>query len=408
MPALAPLRISAFRRLAATYGLNELSWGLATVALAALAYDKTGSALAPTALFLASTFVPALLTPALTARLDRVPVREALGGLYLAEAAAFGSLALFAERLWLPVLLLLALIDGVLALTGRALTRASVAAVLTPTEQLRDGNALLNVLFASCLMGGPALGGLLLAAWGTGAPLAVAAGAFTAMALIALGGRALPGATSGDEPWLQRARDGLSFARGDVRVRRLLTVQAATLVCCALTVPVEIVYARESLAGTSATYGLLLAAWGAGTVIGSLVFARWATLALTVLVPGSLLTTAAGYGVLALAPGLALALVGCVLGGMGNGVQVVAVVQALQERVAPDLQARVMGLAESVNAAAVGVGFLCGGTLAALASPRAVFACAAFGVVVMAGGFVLALREDRARHRTLARGFAAS
>jgi hypothetical protein len=85
MTALDPLRIPAFRRLAATYTLDELGFSFGTVSLAILVFAKTGSALATTALFLASTFVPALVAPALTARLDRLPVRRALPGLYLVE-----------------------------------------------------------------------------------------------------------------------------------------------------------------------------------------------------------------------------------------------------------------------------------------------------------------------------------
>src|SRR3712207_8768745 len=50
MRMLEPLRVPAFRRLAATYGLNELGWGLVTLALAVLVYERTGSPLAPTAL----------------------------------------------------------------------------------------------------------------------------------------------------------------------------------------------------------------------------------------------------------------------------------------------------------------------------------------------------------------------
>ena len=37
--------------------------------------------------------------------------------------------------------------------------------------------------------------------------------------------------------------------------------------------PVEVIFARQ-LTGDDAAYGLMLAVWGAGTVLGSLVFAR--------------------------------------------------------------------------------------------------------------------------------------
>ena len=49
---------------------------------------------------------------------------------------------------------------------------------------------------------------------------------------------------------------------------------ALTLTCLAAFTPVEIVYATDSLGGGSVTYGLILAAWGAGTVTSSVLFAR--------------------------------------------------------------------------------------------------------------------------------------
>jgi MFS family permease len=110
---------------------------------------------------------------------------------------------------------------------------------------------------------------------------------------------------------------------------------------------------------------------------------------------------------MAVAPSVAVALLGCVVGGFGNGMQVVAAIQALQERVATEFQARVMGLAESINAAAMGLGFLAGGALATLGSPRLVFAAAAIGVAALTPAFAGAMRRPApapARARARARG----
>src|SRR4051795_3560330 len=128
MTALQPLRSPAFRRLATTYTLDEVAWSFGTVALAILVYARTSSALAATALFLASTFVPALLAPALTARLDRLPVRRALPALYLVEAALYLVLVVAAGLFWLPLVLVLAIGDGAIAIVGRAVTPAALSA----------------------------------------------------------------------------------------------------------------------------------------------------------------------------------------------------------------------------------------------------------------------------------------
>src|SRR6476646_2648566 len=94
----APLRRPAFRRLAISFGVNELGDWMGLVALSVLVYDQTGSALATTALFLGTGFVPAGLAPILVTRIEQPPPRFALPALYCGEAAAFGALALLASN----------------------------------------------------------------------------------------------------------------------------------------------------------------------------------------------------------------------------------------------------------------------------------------------------------------------
>src|SRR3954453_17186595 len=108
------MAIRPFGRLLGSYTVNELGDSIGLVALAVLVFDST-NAVAPTAaFFLAAKFLPALVAPALTAHMDRMPLRRALPGLYVLEAAAFAGLAFFAagHRFLLPVVLALGLVDG--------------------------------------------------------------------------------------------------------------------------------------------------------------------------------------------------------------------------------------------------------------------------------------------------------
>ena len=392
---LAPLRIPAFRRLATSYALNEVGWSFGTVALAVLVFDRTASALATTLVFLATTFLPALLAPALTARVDRLPVRRALPGLYLAEAALFAGLVAVSARFCLPALVLLAFVDGAIAIAGRALTRAAVAAVLKPVGALEAGNKLLNVLFSIAYAAGPALAGAVVAGVGVGASLAVNASLFGVMALTLATARALPPARAdGDHRWRRRLRAGVAYVRRHGAVRRVLGAHAAALSFGAAATPVEVVYAKQSLGAGAGAYGLLLAAWGAGTVLSSVGLARARRTPALVLIPLGAAGVGLGFLVMAAAPALAVALVGCLLGGAGNGVYYVSVVQALQERIEDDFQARVMGLLESTTAAAYGAGFLLGGALTALADARLAIAVAGVGVLLAAGAIVALLRGE--------------
>src|SRR5215216_7056729 len=94
---LAPLAVRPFGRLLSSYTLNELGDSVGLVALAVLVYDRT-EAVAPTAaFFIAAKFLPALLAPALTARVDQLSLRRTLPAIYVLEAAAFAALGVFAE-----------------------------------------------------------------------------------------------------------------------------------------------------------------------------------------------------------------------------------------------------------------------------------------------------------------------
>jgi predicted MFS family arabinose efflux permease len=400
MRPFQPLTVRAFRRLATTYALNELAWGFGTIALAVLVYDRTGSAAATTLLFLSTTFLPALLAPALTSRLDRLPVRRALPALYTGEAALFASLSLLSGRFLLPVVLALALADGLLAIVGRALTRAAVAAAVKPVGGLEAANKLLNVVFSVALAVGPALGGLVVAAGGAGVSLAVAAGLFGLMALALVSCRTLPPAPeAGVDSWRDRLQSGLRYVLAHRAVRRLLTAHAATIIVVAAVVPIEIVYVKDSLGSGDAAYGLLLAAWGAGTVLSSLALMRARSAASLALIPWAAATTGAGYALMALAPSVPVAVLGCLVGGAGNGIYYVCVVQAVQERVADEFQARVMGLLESVNAGFLGVGFVLGGLVTSLADPRTAIAMSAIGALLSAGAIRAVARAERGARR---------
>jgi MFS family permease len=380
-----PLRRPLFRRLAASYAINELGDWMGIIALSVLVFDRTGSALATAALFLGTRFLPALFAPVLVAEAEKPPPRFALPVIYCGEAAAFGALAVLANHFSLPLVVALAAVDGALALAGRALTRAVVAAALEPSGELRAGNALLNVAFTGGAAVGPALAGLVVAGFGVQSALLLDAVSFYVVAWVLFSAGTMPRA----EPELGRMRDrvraGIAYIRGETILRRLLAAQGAAFVFFAAVLPVEVVYVKETLGSTDTGYGVMLASWGAGMVVGSLLFARVRQASLAYLLFFSTLAVGAGYLGLAAAPTLALACAASVVGGAGNGVQWVAAISAVQELTAEAMQARVMSVLESIGAAMPGLGFVVGGVIAALVSPRITFLAAGFGVIAIVG-----------------------
>jgi MFS family permease len=375
-----PLRRPLFRRLATTYTVNELGDWMGIIALSVLVFDRTDSALATAGLFLGTRFLPALLAPILVARAERPPPRFALPVIYCGEAAAFGGLALLASNFSLAGVIVLATVDGALALAGRSLTRAVVASLLEPAGELRAGNALLNVAFTGGAALGPGLAGLVVAGFGVQTALLLDAASFYAIAWILLTAGPMPRAEPEAGRMRDRVRAGIAYIREKTVLRRLLLAQGAAFIFFAAVIPVEVVYAKETLAASDSGYGLMLASWGVGMVVGSLVFAAVRRASLALLLFFSTLAVGAGYLGLAAAPTLALACAASVVGGAGNGVQWVSTISAVQEMTAEGMQARVMSVLESIGAAAPGLGFMVGGVVASVASPRTAFLIAGLGV----------------------------
>jgi MFS family permease len=380
---LAPLRVPAFGRLLFGYTLNSFGDYVGLVALAVLVYAETGSAMATTALFIAGQFLPAFAAPAATARVDQLPLRAVLPSIYLTEAVIFGVLAVLAGSFALIPVLALACLDGILMLTARGLTRGAVNAVLTPRDLLREGNALMNVAFAASNVGGTALGGLLVHFFSVATALWVDAASFALIGAILVTSRRLPRAHGEPERFLERIRGGLRYVRESKPVGQLLVGQSVALILFTLIVPIEVVYADRTLHTDEAGFGLLLSAWGAGVVVGSLLFIVIKRRSTRLLVLSSTLAIAVAYLGMAVSRELWLACAFCVIGGAGNGIQWVAVMTALQEATPADLQARITGLLESSTAAMTGVGFLIGGVITSLYSPPAAFGIAGVGLVVL-------------------------
>ena len=379
----APLRRHGFRRLALSYAVNELGDWLGIVALSVLVFDETGSALASAALFLGTGFLPAMLTPLLVVRAERGPARLTLPVIYCCETAVFGALAVSAAHFSLPVVVALAAIDGVLALTARSLTRAVAASMLEPAGELRAGNAILNVAFTGGAAVGPALGGLLVAGFGVQAALLLDAASFYAVAVILLTAGPLPKAEPEPGRFRERLATGIAYISDRPLLRRLIMAQSAAFLFFAAVIPVEVIYAKETLDAGDAGYGALLASWGTGMVIGGVAFALLRRAPLGYLLLVSTVTIGAAYVGMAAAPTLLIACAAAVAGGAGNGVQWVALISAVQELTSERMQARVVSVVESAGAAMPGVGYLVGGLIAAGHDPRAAFAVAGAGVLAV-------------------------
>jgi MFS family permease len=318
--------------------------------------------------------------------------------LYFCEAVAFAVLAVLAgdDTFVLAAVLAVAAVDGTLATAARARTRAAAAAILEPRELLREGNGILNIGFTAGAAIGPALAGLLVATAGAQTALLADAASFLAVGLLLATSGALP-AAPGDETggWFARMRRGMAYVRERVALQRLLAAEGVAFVFFALVLPIEVAFAKETLDAGDFGYGLLLAAWGVGMVVGSVLFSSLRETPLTTLLIGGTFAIGVAYAATGLAPSLAVACAASAVGGAGNGVQWVAVVTAVQNLTAGPYQARVIGLLESLASGLSGVGFLLGGVIAATLSPRASYVVAGLGVLIVLALAIITLRGVR-------------
>jgi predicted MFS family arabinose efflux permease len=328
--ALAPLRLPGFSRLATAYTLNELGNWVGEIALAVFVFDETGSPLATAALFIGMHFLPAFLSQAVIARTEPIGTKVVLPALYLGEAVAFTALALTAGSFSLPLVVALAIVDGTLAIAARAFTRTSAAAVLTPADQLRQGNAVINVGFTGAGALGPALGGLVVAGLGVKTALFSDAASFVIVAGMLALARALPQVKAQPEGARRRFAAGLGYVRRNRPLAALLAAQGVAFIFFTAVIPIEIVYAKDTLGAGDSGYGALLSAWGIGMVVGSLIFTAVGQRAsLKRLLFFSTLAIGISYLGLAAAGTLVLACIAGAAGGIGNGVQWVSVMSAV-------------------------------------------------------------------------------
>jgi MFS family permease len=398
------LQSRGLRRIIAAYTINRLGTWFGYVALSLAVFEHTHSALAVAALLVAGQALPALLVPALVARVETSPRRAKLSALYVFEALLTIALAVLMWQFWLPAVIVLAALDGAAALAASALLRAEaaraasdqlapaagdVAADERPDAQTaeREANAALNVAFSATFALGPVLGGVLVAAAGAPVALLVDAASFLVCAAMVMHLRPQAGLAESAS-----VRDRLRAAWEHIdsvpALKLLLLAEGLALVFFAADGSIEVPYAKVTLLAGDRGYGLLLTVWGLGVVAGSLAFARAVRRPLGVTLSAGTLAVGLAYIGFAAAPSLAVACVAGFVGGLGNGVQWASLLSAVQQLTPQRLHGQLMGAVEAIGAFCPGMGLLLGGALVAIGSPRSAFLVVGVGAAAMTVAFV--------------------
>lgn len=268
---LRPLRRRHFRNLWLGQAISSIGAEIAVVAVPYQAYTLTHSTAVVGLLGLAS-LVPLLVVPlvggALADAVDRrtVLLRTETGMALVAGLFLVNSL-LAHPRVW-ALFVLQALAVGIFSLGRPAM--ATLTPRLVPDEELEAAMAVENVYGSLAAVGGPALGGLLIAAagvpWTYASDLVTYAASFVALALLP---RFAP-SEDVNRPSVHSIVEGFRFL---ISRQALLGIFAVDTSAMVFGMPSALfpAIALHQLGGNAATVGYLYAAPYAGALIGSLV-----------------------------------------------------------------------------------------------------------------------------------------
>jgi predicted MFS family arabinose efflux permease len=202
----------------------------------------------------------------------------------------------------------------------------------------------------------------------------------------------LPHTAVEDEPFGKRLRDGLAYVRRRPVLRRIVAADFALAVIFAVILPVEVVLVTDTLGASDSALGVVLAAWGGGAVVGSLLLPRVGGSRAPLAIFAAVVTIAVAYLGMGAAPSVSIVVGFSALGGVANGVGASLVLTLIQARTAERFQARVNGLVEAVHTGAPGAGFVIGGAIATVVSARAAYLFAGAAALCVIAAATIALR----------------
>lgn len=374
--------------------------GLAMIALANRVYQGSHASWAVAAVFLAITVPITALAPLAGMLLDRLPPRPVL-----VTAAAVEAV----------VALAITQVTGVAPVLGLAVGFGICAAVLQPglgaiVPQLAGpmGVTRANGYLQAATWGGftlgPLLAGVLTAVGGTGLALA---GVAVVYGLGAIGLRALPLAGRAShgrhtvEPggFMSQLSAGVRFLRDDGDAGLLVLVVGLMVAFANMAVVAEVAFAESVLNAGPTGYTVLVAAWTAGMLVGTLLGGRVPEHRLAAVTLAGTFATGVGVALAGTAAVLWQAAAAYAFGGLANGMEVVATRSFLNNRAPRQVAGRVFAVYSGVLFGAASIGMAAAGALLSSLNPRLVLFLAGGGglVAAAAGAGLYALHHRRAR-----------
>lgn len=361
--AFRALQHRPFRRYWVGWAISVLGSWMQTVAQGWLVFRLTNSAQA-LGILTALRFGPSLFGLPLAGVLtDYVPRRKLLiltqtGGILQAALLACLTLA-GTVQVW--HVFALALFQGLVDTVDMP-ARQSFQVELVPVADLQSAVSLNSTVFNAGRLLGPALAGVVVAEVGEGWCFALNAVSFVPFLLAVIAVEEPPRTTTERLQVVPQLVEGVRFAWGEARIRRLLLAVLVTAVFGLAYSTLLPAFAGKVLGSDARGYGVLLAASGLGAMVGSLSVAamgrRRGTVVRAQLVLGVALTVLAG------SRNLALASAALVAAGMAVAAQLATTNGFIQENSPGHLRARLISLYIWVFSGGAPVGGLIAGFVA--------------------------------------------
>lgn len=346
-----PLRFRDFRLLFTGETVSVVGDHFHFVALAWLTLQLTGSGLALGSVLMVAAIPRAVFMVVGGALSDRWSPRSLMLYSNAVRSVLVGVIAalVLTGQIQLWHLYLMGAVFGVVdALFYPAIN--SIIPMLVDEEALPPANALLQGSQQLAGLIGPAIAGFVVAWVQTGPAFVIDAISFAVAAtalLFVIGGRRAPRQSGDAHPSLLGSiREGFGYAWGDPAVRSLLLLTASFNFAVTGPLLVGLPFLSEhSLGGGSATFGILLSAFGAGSVLGAIAagaIPRVPRLGAVVLAIA--VGLGAAMALIGVAPNVpsAFALLGAM--GLGAGFINVHIISWLQGRTGEEMRGRVMSI----------------------------------------------------------------
>jgi len=390
---LRPLRVRDFRLLFAGESISVLGDQFHFVALAWLTLQLTGSGFALGSVLMVAAIPRAVFMLLGGALSDRFSPRSLMLYSNVIRSVLVGIVAalVLSGRAELWQLYLMAGIFGVVdAFFYPAIS--AILPMLVDEPTLPPANALMQGSQQLAALIGPALAGVVVAFVQTGPAFAFDAVSFAVAAtalLFVVGGRRASrpgsGAEGSNPSLLATISAGLGYAWRDPAVRSLILLSAAFNF--AFTGPLSVglpFLADHQLGGGSATFGILLSAFGAGALVGAVgagSIRRVSHLGTVVL--GIAVGLGVALGLIGVAPNVPVAFALLAAIGVGAGFLNVHVISWLQGRTVEEMRGRVMSMVMLGSVGLAPISYALAGATIDLGPVPLMFAVAG-GIVVAA------------------------